>query len=110
MEPQKFWAELFRGRVIEGRSSSRSENAALLMVAAHREQYGDHLGPARISWNDQGCLGTFPRCEQGDRAGICDAHQGFLKGTLEGLGFKDVRIGRSYDDSVCRLRIQWEKP
>lgn len=109
MEPEEFWVELFRGRVLEAELGHPClKDAALALTAAHRTQYGRHLGPSVIDVNDHGCTWTFMRCGHGERKAVCTAHIGFLRGLLEGMKLKNVNVERYWDAPVCKLNVLWE--
>ncbi len=104
MNSTDFWTHLFRTRAGE---AAPSDKAALALAAAHSRLYGDYLGPSTAAWSESDCVWTFSCCPHGTESHVCEAHQGFLRGTLEGLGFEGVEVKQQWRQPVCKLEIRW---
>ena len=108
MTPLGFWTELFSGQVRELAPEGDNKNVAIVLSSNHRSLYGGYLGPSSLSHSGNGCVWTFDDCEHGNRCGTCEAHLGYLRGTLIGMGLRKVAVTRDWDRPKCRLAISWE--
>lgn len=109
MRAQDFWAALFRRRAALVVVASASP-LPLQVAAGQAQLYGDFLGPSCADWQPEGCRWVFSRCRHGDDATVCDAHQGFLRGTLEAAGLTAVEVERAWRKPTCVLELTWRTP
>jgi hypothetical protein len=107
MTPFEFWTELFSGQIRAMAPEVGAEGVTLFLSANQRNLYGGYLGPSSLTCVGKGCVWTFDRCPHGERTGTCDAHLGYLRGTLIGLGLGDVAVTRQFASPKCRLAITW---
>jgi hypothetical protein len=105
-----FWTELFCQRIREMSPPIEFKDAPLLLAVGHNKLYRSYLGTSSMSWNKTECIWTFICCRHANCGRVCEAHQGFIIGTLLGIGFESVKVDRERHDSKCQLRLQWRQP
>jgi hypothetical protein len=110
MTTSDFWTDFFRMRMHDALDETKTADAPVLLASGHRSLYGDYMGPSSLSWGDAGCVWTFCRCPHRDCPGTCEAHLGYLRGAVRGLGFEEVQVTQDRHESHCRLDVRWSHP